>query len=678
MKNQKYPAKLAATPLLIVLVGMGAVFLLLGLYHNQTSPPEGSVVDIAQPQAKEEFVAENKLAESSLQAVPEAPNLYVSDKKVDELVVKEGDKIQVLPRRRYAITLTPNDPTPSQWYTDKISAPFAWDSTTGGSSVKIAVIDTGFALSHEDMSSRWATNSGESGGGKETNGLDDDSNGKVDDWRGWDFAQSDNNPNAGSTNPSSSSAAHGTITSGLVGATGNNGIGVASVNWGAKILPVQALSDSGTGYTEDVALAIRYAVDQGAHIISMSLGTNATDPYVESALNYASANNVLVLAAAGNDGCNCVLYPARYPAVIAVGATDSTDNRASFSSYGSSLDIMAPGSGSIRAPAWSSGNQTTAYSNNISGTSISTPIVAGAAGLVKTLNPSMTPSQLTAALVENADKLAGMGGQSRTDAYGYGRLNARASISNYRWQLVSLNHSLSTALMDPGETQTITVIAKNTGTATWSKNGSWPVKLGVWGSNSTRHSSWPSPDRAANLLEDSVAPGANGTFVFTVRGPYGGEFFERMNLVAEGMQWFNDPGFLYYLNVRGQFRWEEVYHTHSTNSAVNTAGTTITLTLKARNTGNITWKKAGDFPVRLATSRPFNRGTNFFVADSWLSDTRPVGLSEDSVPPGGIGTFTFQAKMHPTPGEYFEYFNLVADGYSWFNDPGANWYVRIP
>jgi hypothetical protein len=251
---------------------------------------------------------------------------------------------------------------------------------------------------------------------------------------------------------------------------------------------------------------------------------------------------------------------------------------------------------------------------------------------------------------------------------------------DYAWQPISHSHSSGTALMDPGEAQTITLTARNTGTATWTKNGTYPVKLGTWhpGRNSaTQHVNWPSQNRLTGLSEDSVAPGEIGTFSFNVRAPYGGEFFESLNLVAEGHKWFNDPGFLYYLNVRGQFRWEEVSHSHSTNTAINAAGSTITLTLKARNTGNITWKKAGDFPVRLATSRPQNRGSNFYVHGQWLSDTRPAGLTEDTVPPGGVGTFTFQAKMHPVPGQYHEHFSLIAEGYSWFNDPGANWYVDV-
>lgn len=175
----------------------------------------------------------------------------------------------------YQALLTPNDPIYPQWYTDKISAPAAWDVTTGSSNVTIAVIDTGFALSHEDLAGRWAENSSEEGmtapgdacwtgvpQDKKTNNCDDDGNGFVDDWRGWDFSNNDNDPSAGTTNPNSAYVSHGTMTAGLAAATGNNGVGVASVNWGAKILPLQALDDNGSGYTDTIAAAIHYAADR--------------------------------------------------------------------------------------------------------------------------------------------------------------------------------------------------------------------------------------------------------------------------------------------------------------------------------------------------------------------------------------------------------------------------------
>lgn len=248
----------------------------------------------------------------------------------------------------------------------------------------------------------------------------------------------------------------------------------------------------------------------------------------------------------------------------------------------------------------------------------------------------------------------------------------------FKWEVVSLSHSSGTALMDPGEAQTITVRAKNIGLETWSNSGSSPVKLGTWEptrASPVAYPTWPSAIRAAVLQEATVAPDETGTFTFTVRAPYGGEFFERMNLVTEGITWFNDPGLFFYLNVRHNFTWEFVSLNHSTGTAINSAGSTLTLTLKAKNTGNTTWKNSGDFPVRLGTTRPQNRGSVLHHS-SWMRDFRPVTLQEDSIPPGSIGTFVFQAKAPSTPGEYYEHFSLVAENLKWLNDPGVYFYIK--
>ncbi len=395
-------------------------------------PAPQSLVSFPNDQAKQDFLKSNNLNESDLKPSSDQNNTYVVPVPNNEL--KSADGTSVAPRREYKAMLTPNDPTYPQWYTNTIAAPTAWDISTGSSSVTIAIIDTGFALSHEDLSGRWAINSGESGSGKETNGIDDDGNGKIDDWRGWDFAQGDNNPIAGSTSSSGSSVNHGSITSGLLGATGNNSKGVASVNWGSKILPLQALSDNGSGFTEDVTAAVNYAVAQGAKVISMSLGSPDPDPTLETAINNAVAAGVTVVAAAGNCGnpgsCDTtgqMVYPGKYSNVIAVGATDQSDNRASFSSYGSELDIMAPGSGTITSTSWSQANQTALY-GSASGTSISTPIVAGSAALLKGVLADLTPSEINTALTVSADKVAGMGTSTRTDQYGYGRLNSWGAL----------------------------------------------------------------------------------------------------------------------------------------------------------------------------------------------------------------------------------------------------------
>ena len=324
-----------------------------------------------------------------------------------------------------------------QWDLSKVSAPTAWSKTSGQGMV-IAVIDTGVDFNHEDLAGQWWTNPAETGPttqegaapnctsrglilDKSCNNLDDDGNGYVDDWRGWDFANNDNDPSVGTTNPSSSAAFHATFVSGLIAATGNNGKGIAGIAYGVKIMPLQALTDDGSGYTDQVASAVQYAADHGANVINMSLGSSYDDPYLHDMVDYAISKGVTVVAASGNDGCDCVAYPANYPEVVSVGATDSNDNLASFSNYGSNLDVAAPGV-NVCSAYWTSSNPANGYSCYGSGTSFATPLVSGAVALLISLNPGISPEQVSAALT-HADKVSAMSGQNYTNHFGYGRLD---------------------------------------------------------------------------------------------------------------------------------------------------------------------------------------------------------------------------------------------------------------
>ncbi len=381
-------------------------------YQTLKHASKQSVVRFANEANQQDFLKANNLSSQDLRPVPELANTYVVNRPDDQL--KPAGSL-VAEQKHYTALLTPNDPIYPQWYTDKISAPAAWDISTGASSIIVADIDTGFALNHEDLAGRWAP------GGK-------------------DFVNNDNDPSAGTTNPNGIGVTHGTETAGLIGATGNNAKGVASINWGAKILPLQALDDAGEGTTTAVASAVHYAVDQGAKVINMSLGAASPDLILKAELDYAQSHDVVVVAAAGNCGnasnyflsdCSVagqMIYPANYPQVLAVGATDINDNRASFSSYGPNLDIMAPGLGNLRTTTWSLSNQTSLYSTSLNGTSFSSPIVAGLAALYRGLRSNATVSETINAITANADKVSGMASQNRTDYYGYGRLNARAAL----------------------------------------------------------------------------------------------------------------------------------------------------------------------------------------------------------------------------------------------------------
>lgn len=404
----------------------------------------------------------------------------------------------------YQAFVTPNDPyythpTLTPWALTRTGAPTAWEQTTGAP-VIVAVIDTGFALQHEDLMTQWYQNPGETGttsaGGacwtgaalnKSTNNCDDDSNGYIDDWRGWNFYGryqptadpcsssglgtyvSNNNPQAGQSGDDilyrefetcngyvAGSAgdpyvaiSHGTSTAGLAGAATNNGKGIATMNWNAKIMPLQALGDDGSGWTSSVTSAVRYAVDNGASVISLSLGGMSLDPALKNAIDYAYSHDVVVVAAAGNcgtgqeNGCDSskpgeMGYPALFAHVISVGATDATDTRASFSSYGPGLDVVAPGSGAIVSPLIARGatpsdaatfNYTNAYAGSLYGTSFAAPIVANIASLIRGHRPSATVDEVTGLIDGAAAKPSNMSGYPYTDQYGHGLINANTALT---------------------------------------------------------------------------------------------------------------------------------------------------------------------------------------------------------------------------------------------------------
>ena len=352
----------------------------------------------------------------------------------------------------YRALRTTNDPLPQPaWSMSATKTQTAWDTATGNG-VVVAVIDSGFALAHEDLMNQWYQNTAETGmtalGGrcwtgvsvsKTTNNCDDDNNGYVDDWKGWDFDGIDNYPQAGQSNPTGQGVAHGTEVAGLVGATGNNGVGTVSVAWNNSIMPLQALSDDGSGYTSDITAAVYYAVDNGASVINMSLGGSSNDPTLAQAIKYAYDRDVVVVAAAGNcgtgaeSGCDptkpgAMGYPALNPYVIAVGATTNTNVRASFSSYGPGLDVTAPGSGTLVSPMWQSGNQTSAYATSLYGTSFASPIVASYVGLLKSIRPASTVDDITALVDATASKTSAMGADQYSNTMGHGIIDSEAGL----------------------------------------------------------------------------------------------------------------------------------------------------------------------------------------------------------------------------------------------------------
>ncbi len=292
-----------------------------------------------------------------------------------------------------------------------IDAPEAWDQQTG-TDVVVAVIDTGLDYNHEDIVGNVWTNPGEIPG----NGIDDDNNGYIDDVRGWDFVNGDNDPFDDND--------HGTHVSGTIAAVGNNGIGVAGVNWSARIMPLKFLSARGSGTTADAISALDYAVMMGARISNNSWGGGAFSQALYDAIAAAQAAGHLFVAAAGNDGVDTDVtpsYPASYDLdnIVSVAATDENDALASFSNFGAvTVDLGAPGVSIL------STTPANTYSS-FSGTSMATPHVAGVAALLLAEDPSLDVVSLKQAILDSVDPIAALAGITVTG----GRLNAANALS---------------------------------------------------------------------------------------------------------------------------------------------------------------------------------------------------------------------------------------------------------
>ena len=288
---------------------------------------------------------------------------------------------------------TPNDPDFSgQWAYTTAQFPTAWGVTQGSSDLIIAVVDTGIDLDHPDLDCTVS------------NGAD-----KI--VSGFNFVDDTNNPD--------DNYGHGTHVAGTIAACTNNGIGGAVSAPNVRLMPVKVLNSSGSGSYSDVADGIIYAADNGAKIINLSLGGSASSDVLEDAVAYASNKGVLVIAASGNANTG-IYYPAAYSQVMAVGATDSNDVRASFSNYGTGLDVVAPGDFIYSTVIGNYG-----YS---SGTSMAAPHVSGLAGLIWSAEPGLSNTEIRQIIRDTADDL----GTTGYDIYyGYGRINAWNALESY-------------------------------------------------------------------------------------------------------------------------------------------------------------------------------------------------------------------------------------------------------
>jgi hypothetical protein len=296
-----------------------------------------------------------------------------------------------------SICAVPDDPLyAEQWALEKIQAPDAWDTCWGDGEIIVAVIDTGVDYNHRDLQGNMWVNEAELNGAA---GVDDDGNGYVDDIHGYNFADSNNDP--------ADDHGHGTHCAGTVAAVGDNGLDIAGVCWTARIMALKVLGATGDGTAADAVPAIYYAVANGADVISGSWGSEEDSSMLREAVAYARREGVMVVAAAGNKGSTKPYYPAAYPEVISVTATESSDRRWYLSNFGDWVDMAAPGRQvlSLRAKGTSSGVIRDEFIGQLSGTSTATPQVSGACALLLSANPLLTCDELQNMLMTTGDPI---------------------------------------------------------------------------------------------------------------------------------------------------------------------------------------------------------------------------------------------------------------------------------
>ena len=352
----------------------------------------------------------------------------------------------------------PNDPGADsvggrQYYLKNIRAYGAWDVTRSDSTQVIGITDTGFLLTHEDLRHQLKRNYADP-----INGLDDDHDGYVDNFQGWDLADNDNDP---TFNLKVAQSKHGVQVSGVATGQADNALGVAGVGFKARFLPLKIFPNTEAGAFAGYE-AVVYAADHGCTVINMSWGgTGGRSQFEQDVITYAAVNrNVVLVGAAGNESKDVEYYPASYDHVLSVTGSQANDERVSWQTYNYRVDLTAPGVDIYTTQ----GNSDADYVST-NGSSFAAPIVAGAAALVRSRFPNYTADQVVAQLRQTTDDTYALPGNAPyRDKLGTGRLNAQRAVTRTdarEVRVVSSQFAPAAAELAPGSTTHLEISVVN-------------------------------------------------------------------------------------------------------------------------------------------------------------------------------------------------------------------------
>lgn len=487
--------------------------------------------------------------------------------------------LSVSTEQKARLMYTPNDPyLDNQWSLDTINAFEAWDIGRGSSDIVVAILDTGIDWTHEDLDDNMWTNAD---GYHGYNFIDDNWLPMDDNINGYD--------DTGTWLPNIYTY-HGTHVAGIVAAEINNNEGVAGLAQ-IRLMAVKVMNDSGEGTDATVAAGLRWAVDNGARIVVMSLGVEGVSITLQNAVQYASNRGVTMVAAAGNSGTSYVSYPAAFPQVIAVGATDSTDRRASFSNFGDDLDVMAPG---VQIYSTQGGGS---Y-QYLSGTSAAAPHVAGVAAIMLSINPALTPEDIGDAINSTATDISRTGYDTST---GWGIVNAFEAVELVAMPTVTITDYPE--YVEPNSTFSIE----------WLVSGGDPGTIQStyleWGLSPTAltetTSSFTGTTWARFTASDILAPGYNATIYARAYAQVDGVMYESELVEVPVMEAPLDGFFMQFINDVERF-------------IMNDLGLTNFLIILAVLIG---------VPLIVLAARPRRRTTHVYTAPVQHTSSRPSSLT---------------------------------------------------